>query len=74
MATPKKIEMHVDCHSSGRLTLKERAPSETMWNDITEEKLFGNNDAVSFYRAVSKRMADYAAKGVVVASYVDRSE
>ncbi len=71
MEPANQIEMQVDHHSSGRYTLKERSPGTVMWTDVNESGLLGNTDAVSFYRAVAKRMASHSGQGAVVVSYVD---
>jgi hypothetical protein len=70
MNEKRSIEVQVDYHPSGRLTLKERRPGE-MWSDVREEGLFGNLDAASFYQKVAKRISEHAKIGVVVSNYTD---
>ena len=69
MASKRHIELQVDWHPSGNLTLKERAVGEMFWTDV--KGLLGKRDAASFYRSVALRLADYASQGIVVEKYMD---
>ena len=71
MSTSQQIEMQVDHHPSGRLTLKERNVGEAMWSDVKAQSLWGNLDAASFYQQVARQLANHAQAGVIVASYKD---
>lgn len=66
-----KIEVQVDSHPTGNLTLKERQQGEAMWVDISEEGLFANDDPASFYKKVAQRLAAHSQKGVQIISYTD---
>jgi hypothetical protein len=66
----KDIEVSVDHHPSGRLTLKERITGES-WSDVTDQGLLANLDHVAFYRQVARRLADHARKDARVVSYKD---
>ncbi|NOU01915.1 MAG: hypothetical protein HOO95_10140 [Gallionella sp.] len=70
MSTSQQIEVQVDYHPSGRLTLKERNVGET-WADVKAQGLFGNSDPASFYQQVAKRLAKHAQTNVTVSSYKD---
>ncbi|MHB0873760.1 MAG: hypothetical protein ACYC2J_11370 [Acidithiobacillus ferrooxidans] len=65
------IEVRVDSHPSGRLTLKERNIGELMWSDVADQGLLGNLNHVSFYRQVARRLANHAQKGIQVVNYND---
>ena len=67
------VELKVACHPSGNLTLQERRIGAQMWSDVQEKDLFVNVDPASFYRAVARRIADYANQGIVVENYIDNS-
>jgi hypothetical protein len=71
MSVEKEIEMQVDHHPGGNLTLKERHVRNGMWSDIQVQGLWCNSDAASFYQAVASRLADYAQLGVKVVGYKD---
>jgi len=67
------LELKVACHPSGNLTLQERRIGAQMWNDVQEKDLFVNAAPATFYRAVARRIADYASQGIVVENYTDNS-
>lgn len=66
MASSSDIEIKVHQHPSGNLTLQERNIGDTMWKD-----LYTTSDALSFYRAAVRKLADYAAQGIIVKQYTD---
>lgn len=74
MSSQRCIEMQVDQHSSGNLTLKERNVGDRMWTDVKGKPLFVNLDAVSFYRAVARRLANYSRRGITVERYNDTAK
>lgn len=57
------VELKVIHHPSGRYTLMERDQSEMTPHDCSGD-LLGNSDAVVFYRAVAKKMADLEKNGI----------
>lgn len=60
---PESLHLQVDWHPSGRYTLKEGTPGR--WSDCRDPSaLFANDDKGEFYRAVAKRLAQLASKGV----------
>jgi len=65
------IDVQVDHHPSGNLTLKERKHGEFMWSQISEHALLANSDSASFYQAVAKRLAKHSHSGTIVSSYLD---
>lgn len=71
MSSSKQIEVRVEYHPCGRLTLKERNAGEKIWADVKAEGLYGNTNATSFYQQVAKRLANHAQSNVTVSSYVD---
>ena len=71
MSSSQQIEVQIDYHQSGRLTLKERNVGETTWADVKAQGLFGNSDAASFYQQVARRLANHAQTNVTVSSYKD---
>lgn len=67
-----QIELKVNLHAgSGRYTLSEKTEQQSMPVD-SKGNLFGNTDAVSFYKAVAQRIADLSAAGHVV-KFLDHS-
>jgi len=71
MTTSRQIDVQVDHHPSGNLTLKERNVGQATWSDVKGEHLVANSDAAQFYQQVAKRLASHAKNGVIVASYKD---
>ena len=72
MSTLQQIDVQIDYHSSGNLTLKERNVGEVMWSDVKEKDgLFISSDRASFYQRVAARLANHAQNGVIVTSYKD---
>ena len=67
----KDIEIQVDSHPSGRLTLKEKASGTQGWEDAHAEGLIGNPNHEDFYRRVARRLAEYAAADTKVVKYSD---
>ena len=65
----KGIEIQVDSHPSGRLTLKEKVSGTQGWMDV--DGLIGNLDHEDFYRKVARRLAEHAAAGIKVVKYSD---
>ncbi|WP_165495700.1 hypothetical protein [Marinobacter halodurans] len=60
-----RVNLTVNHHPSGRLTLKEQTPADRQPRDCDGD-LFGNMDPASFYRAVAQRIADLQGPGVEV--------
>jgi len=61
-----QIELKVNFHAgSGRYTLSEKTEQQSMPVDC-KGMLFGNTDAVSFYKAVARRIADLSDSGQIV--------
>jgi len=71
MSTPQNIDVQIDHHPSGNLTLKERNIGEVMWSDVKTQGLWANSDAASFYQHVAGRLASHAQAGIIVSSYKD---
>lgn len=59
-----QIELKVDSHPSGRLTLKSRDHRSESFSDYpAESPLFGNENPAKFYRAVAREIADLSKQG-----------
>ena len=71
MSTAQQIDVQIDHHPSGNLTLKERNVGEVMWGDVKAQGLWTNSDAASFYQQVAGRLASHAQAGIIVSSYKD---
>lgn len=71
IAAHNHFELQVDCHPSGRRTLKERPVGGT-WQD-GPGALFGNADRSAFYQAVCARVSELLAQGKQVVSLRDTS-
>jgi len=71
MTTSRQIDVQVDHHPSGNLTLKERDVGQAMWSDVKGEHLGANPNVAQFYQQVAKRLARHAKNGVIVVSYKD---
>lgn len=69
MVSQRHIELQVDWHPSGNFTLKERNIGDLLWTDVSGKDFFCNSDEGSFYRAVARRLTDYASKGIFVENY-----
>lgn len=65
-----RTELRVAFHGTGRRTLEERKPGETLFNHLENTKLFANDNAADFYRAVAQELANRQAEGQLV-SYQD---
>lgn len=62
LGLPRRIELVVDRHPSGRLTLKEREEGHGMYRDLSGA-MFANNDGAEFYRAVAHEIGTRLANG-----------
>lgn len=59
-----QIELKVDGHPSGRMTLKRRNQNDMGFQDYPPGgPLFGNDDAGKFYRAVAQELANLTSQG-----------
>lgn len=59
-----QIELKVDSHPSGRLTLKHRDYRSESFSDYPAgSPLFGNENPAKFYRAVAREIADLTKQG-----------
>jgi hypothetical protein len=65
MSDKKSIDVQIDYHQSGRLTLKEKQQGENKWVDVKESGLLANSNAASFYQKVASRLATYAQSGII---------
>ncbi|MGO7997850.1 hypothetical protein ACC734_36095 [Rhizobium ruizarguesonis] len=59
---PRRIELVVDRHPSGRHTLKEREEGKGMYRDL-DGHLLANMDEAEFYRAVAREIANRQEAG-----------
>lgn len=60
-----RIDLVVNQHPSGRLTLTEQTLADRLPRDCAGD-LFGNADPGSFYRATAQRIAELQGPGVEV--------
>ncbi len=58
----KGIEIQVDSHPSGRLTLKGKVSGTQGWEDAHADGLIGNLNHEDFYRRVAKTCCASASK------------
>lgn len=71
--TKMNLELQVDRHPGGRLTLKQREKGEAIWKDITEPKgVWANDDHATFYRVTARYIGELSAQGHMV-NYRDPS-
>lgn len=63
-STNRSVELAVSYHQSGRYTLTEKTGTAIAKDG--KGRLFGNQNAATFYRAVGQRIADLVAEGAVV--------
>lgn len=61
-ARPSRIELKIDEHPSGNLTLCERPLGQAMFSDI-KGKLLANDNKQEFYIATLKVIAEHLSKG-----------
>ncbi len=67
------IELQVDRHPSGNLTLKQRVKGEAMWADILKPSgVWANSDHTEFYRVTARYIAELSNQGHTL-SYRDPS-
>lgn len=58
------IELQVDRHPSGNLTLKQRVAGEAMWVDVLEPSgVWANSDHAEFYRVTARYIYELSAQG-----------
>ena len=70
MSSLKNIEIKVNHHPSGNLTLEERNVGDPNWTQFIGTDLWANSDALSFYRAAIKKLADYVNQGIAVKNII----
>ncbi|WP_052719956.1 hypothetical protein [Pseudomonas ogarae] len=58
------LELQVDWHPSGNLTLKQRVAGEAMWTDIREPSgVWANSDHAEFYRVTARYIYELSTQG-----------
>ena len=63
---PKRIELKINKHPSGRLTLMEKKPKGKIFSDCKDNGLFGNLNEEEFYKYVSLYISTLEKKGMIV--------
>lgn len=64
---PERVELKINKHPSGRLTLMKKMPKEKIFSDCRDKGLFGNNDDIEFNRLLSIFKYELESQGYEVA-------
>jgi len=63
---PNRVELKINKHPSGRLTLMKKMPKEKMFADCDDAGLFGNTNEQEFNRYLSMCIYDLETQGFLI--------